>query len=157
MKYRAYLEKLLTKYDEKVLIDEFEHFLEKKYSDDQTVPLSIFCKELTPFESLTLFMVEYKKSSFSEIAGLLKKDRQVVWITYQRARGKKINLLKDLDWKSTIPLSAVCSETLSVAESLALFLKKSGWKNKDIAKTIGKDSRTIWTLLDRAKKKGGSL
>lgn len=52
-----------------------------------------------------------------------------------------------------IPISAVSDRTLAPLESIALFLKSQGLTNHQIAQAIGRDDRTIWTVINRAQKK----
>ena len=40
------------------------------------------------------------------------------------------------------------------AESVVNYLKQEGFKNSEIAEILGKDQRNIWTLGERARRKG---
>jgi hypothetical protein len=75
----------LTKYDKETLFSEFQSFL-KERSKEKAIPLSILNKRLSSFESVVKFLVENEKKGYAEIGRILKKERQVIWTTYQRAK-----------------------------------------------------------------------
>jgi DNA-directed RNA polymerase specialized sigma24 family protein len=146
----------LTKYDKEFLFREFEDYLENKYKGEFRVPVSVFCEKLSPFESVVKYLVENKKTSYSEIGQLLKKDRQVIWTTYKRA-SKKIQAVFEIkDSDIQIPLKFLVSDQLSIAELVVFYLKDElKLKNSEISRLLKKDNRTIWTLYNRALKKRG--
>jgi hypothetical protein len=145
----------LTKYDKNLLFKEFEDYVKKKFDDD-SFPVSVFSEKLSPFESIVKFLFENRKKSFSEIGRLLKKDRRVVWTTYRRAAKKFPGEFKSHEDDVKIPLQHVVSDDLSIAELVVFYLKDSlKLKNSQIGSLLKKDSRTIWTLYNRASKKRG--
>ena len=53
-----------------------------------------------------------------------------------------------------IPISIFDDRRLGVLESLVLYLKTNqSLKNSEIARILNRDSRTIWTVYSRVKKK----
>jgi hypothetical protein len=54
----------------------------------------------------------------------------------------------------TIPLSIFSNRNFTVLESLVKYLiDEKNMTNRDIAKLLGKSSKTIWTVHFRVKKK----
>jgi hypothetical protein len=155
--YEKYLEKLLTKYDKDLLFREFEDYLEKKYNSDfpeLSIPVSVFCIELSPFESLVKYLKENMNLGYSKIGFLLKKDRRVVWITYKRATKKALQQFIVPEHSIYLPLTKLVSDKLSIAEIVVTYLKEDlKLRNSEISRLLKKDDRTVWTLYTRARKK----
>ncbi len=142
----------LTEYDKETLFSEFQSFLKEK-SKEKTIPLNILNKKLSPFETVVKFFVENEKRGYAEIGRILKKDRQVIWTTYQRAKKKYSKKFKEFDSKYFIPVEELFSDKFSVSEIIVAYLKSLNLKNSKIAKIMKRDPRTIWTLYNRYKKK----
>jgi DNA-binding CsgD family transcriptional regulator len=147
---------LHTKYDKELLLYEFEEYLKKKFeSKELLIPISIFNDSLTPFESISKYLKE-KGYGFSEIGKLIKKDRRVVYSTFNRAIKKLPSLFIVQEGCIQIPISFISDENLSVAELIVLYLKeKLSLRFSEIAKLLDKNQRNIWTLYDRAQNKRG--
>ncbi len=143
----------LTKYDKNVILEEFSDFLDKK--EDQ-VPISIFSEELSPFESIVKYLIQEKNFSYSECGRILNKDRQVIWTTFKRTEKKSHKKFSSLVSKYSIPISELNSETKSMAEIIVFYLKNThSLKLTEIARLLKRSQKTIWTLQNRAEKKGG--
>jgi len=52
-----------------------------------------------------------------------------------------------------IPLNILSDRSLAPLEAISLHLKDQGYTNHQIAEAVGRDDRTIWTVLSRATKK----
>jgi DNA-binding CsgD family transcriptional regulator len=52
-----------------------------------------------------------------------------------------------------IPITVLSDRSLSPLEAICLYLKEQGLTNHQIAQSVGRDDRTIWTVINRAKKK----
>jgi len=147
----------ITKYDAIDLLKEFEEFLKAKYKEKDVlyVPAHIFSRKLSPFETVVKYLVENRELGYSEIGSLLKKDRQVIWTTYKRAKTKLSKKFKAKQGLK-IPTTKLSSEKLSIFELIVLFLKREKKLNiRKIAEILKRDTRTIWTVYYRAKKKTG--
>lgn len=146
----------LTKYDIEFLFKEFGNYLENKSRETDLIPAGIFSSDLSPFESVVKYLHENNGRPFSEIGRLLNKDRRVIWITYSRASKKCPSHFSLETHEINIPVSKLCSETLSMAEIIVSVLKEDySLKNKQISLLLKKDVRTIWTLYKRAILKRG--
>lgn len=147
------VEHFLSQYSEEQLIDLLSKQLEQKISEPKTgIPVEIFSKNLTPFESLVKFLKENKKHKYSEIGKLLSRDQRTIWSTYNRAQ-KKLKDTFSSESDFLIPLEIFDSKK-SIFESLVIFLHDSqNQKFSEIAKILNKDPRTIWTTYNRGKKK----
>ncbi|MBN2422617.1 hypothetical protein JXB41_05290 [Candidatus Woesearchaeota archaeon] len=147
--------KILTKYDKNQLFNEFLEFLNQKIETRENfIPLSVFSKRITPFETLVKYMHENLNLNYSEIGNSLKKDRQVIWTTYKRALKKHPKGFKEIYSKNNIPLQELSSAVFSVSELIVTYLKDTlKMKNSDIAHAIKRDERTIWTWYARVQKK----
>lgn len=55
-----------------------------------TIPVSLFCdRESAPLETVTAYLHDIRKLSFSEIAKLLQRSPKTIWTVYQRKQAKK--------------------------------------------------------------------
>jgi len=52
------------------------------------IPLSIFSKKFTVFESIILYLKDKEELRYTEIAKLTGRDQRTIWTIYNRARGK---------------------------------------------------------------------
>jgi DNA-directed RNA polymerase specialized sigma24 family protein len=148
----------LTKYDEEQLLDEFKEFLLQKNKKEIAVPCEIFSSELSPFESIVKYLHENNDLGHSDIAKILKRDRQVVWTTYARASKKKKAKYNINDKGIRINLAHLDLENLSFLENIIIYLKdEHNLKNSEIAQLLKKDQRTIWTSYNRVGKKRGEI
>ena len=116
------------------------------------IPVSIFNEVLTPFESVCKYLVEDLEFSYIKISKLLFRDAAVIGVTYRKARNK-LSKRFVLNYDVVIPLDIFNSD-LSVFESLVLWLHDQNHSFNDIAKMLLRNYRTIWTIYNRAKKKG---
>ena len=145
----------LTKHDINSLLKEFEDFLKHRTvePEEPSIPAAIFSKRLSPFETVVKYLVENLGYQYSRIGRLLKKDRQVIWTTYKRAHKKYPEKFEVIISKLNIPLSKLSSKKFSISELVVAYLKNLNLKNSSIADILERDSRTIWTLYSRYKKK----
>lgn len=119
----------------------------------QDIPLSIFNKKIGCLEAIVKHLKENKELSFKEISNLLQRDQRTIWSTYDKAR-KKLKTKLSMDSQYFIPISIISSRKYSVLESISLYMKDSlNLPFKKIAVLLKRDSRTIWTVYQRAKKK----
>ena len=126
----------------------FEQF-ETKLTKENEIPATIF-KSRNALEAICRYLKDEKDMKLSEIASALNRDPRTIWTSYHNADAE-IFPPEVTDIK--VPVSIFEKENLSILESISLYLKNNGMKNKEIAELLGKNSKTIWTFIDRAKKK----
>lgn len=122
---------------------------------ERGIPLSIFSTELGALESIVKYMRDELLLDYATIAALLGRNEGPVGITYRRAKKKSVSRL-DTSSKESIPFEALRANSkmgLSVFESLAYHLAKQGHDWHEIARIMHRHDKTVWTVLDRAKKK----
>lgn len=144
----------MNKKEVEVLVSEFIEFLRLKninISDDKySLPLSIFSDKLSATESVIKFLREEYKIGYKEIAKLLHKNHGSVGVTYRNAI-KKNNSKQNKDFTYSIPIS-VFNESETLFESIVKYLHNDlKLSFKDIAKSLYRNYRTIWTIYRRSK------
>ena len=124
---------------------------EKKFL---SIPVTIFCKELSPLECVVRFIKEAYAQNFNEIAATLNRNQATIWLTYSHSLKKKKDVSKPEDTPYWIPLSLLRDRKLSILELVSEFLKDSyNLSYHVIGQLLKRDDRTIWTVYQRAKKK----
>jgi hypothetical protein len=119
------------------------------------IPLSIFNPYLGALESIVKYMREELLLDYNTIAGILGRNAGPIGVAYRRTRQKLKGAL-DISSKESIPFEALRAKEnygLSVFESLAYHLAKKGYDWHEIAGIMHRHDKTVWTILDRAKKK----
>ena len=118
------------------------------------VPVEIFSTELSPAESLTKYLKEQKKLSFSEISRILNRDQRGIWGAYQRALKKQNSSVLLFPSKVWIPVNIFQDRKFAVLEMLVIYLKENNnLKINEIADMLDKSKSTVWTVFNRARKK----
>lgn len=121
-------------------------------NDEIIIPVSIFQSDYSPLGSLCIYLKDFKKMGFTQIAKLLNRNPKTIWLTY-----KKNNLIKGKlkeDFSLVVPAKIFSNRKYSVMENLTKELKeKKGFRFVDIANYLGKSPKTIWCFYNRAKKK----
>jgi DNA-binding transcriptional regulator YiaG len=129
--------------------------LKQKESKTIKIPVLIFkSRTLGVLESIVKYLREELKLKYSEIAKLLNRDDRVIWTTYKNSI-KKQNKKLTVDKNSLqIDISVFSNNKLGCLESLIINLREeNGLKNKEIAKMLNRDSRTISSSYNKAKQK----
>ncbi|MFH0869575.1 MAG: hypothetical protein V1866_00780 [archaeon] len=126
-------------------------YLTIKYENELYLPISIFQSNLAPLQVVVKYLKEVKGLQNRQIAHLLDRDVRTIWSTYAAVKNKKPLVLANTSL--TIPLSAFKNSQLSILESLVSFLRESNLTYADIARMIGRDQRTVWTVHARFKNK----
>jgi Mn-dependent DtxR family transcriptional regulator len=119
------------------------------------IPVSIFDnKELSCLEAIAKYMKENLYFGSGKIAKLLNRNISTISSTYLKAKKKMPSEFVVKESKYFIPLTEISNRKFSVLESIVKFLKeKCSLGNNEIAKLLKRDSRTIWTVYARARKK----
>lgn len=116
------------------------------------IPFSVFNARLGTLESIVKYLREELLLDYSAIAGLLNRNEAPIGITYRKARQKLAQRL-DVSSEETLPFSAFKDKRLSVLESASYNLAMQGYDWHEIATILRRNDKTIWTVLDRAKRK----
>ena len=133
------------------------------FSKETLIPLSIL-KNNSSLEAMVFYLKEILGLKFVEIANLLGRDQRTIWVTYVNAEKKKIvfgaednidtNSQLNNNMQQYLPLSIFTSRSFSILETIVFYQKNSqNFSFKEIADTLGKNYRTIWTVYKRALKK----
>lgn len=120
--------------------------------DVRGVPVSVFNSRLGALESVVKYLREELLLSYDSIAVLLHRNPGPVGVTYRRAKKKHGGRL-DVSADETVPFSVFGDGLLSVLESIAYHLALQGHDWHEIAHIMCRHDKTIWTVLDRAKRK----
>ncbi len=130
---------------------------EKEQKEQQScyIPVSLFSAvPLSSLEAMTIYLRETKKLKFSVMAKILGRNQISLSTSYRNARKKYTRTLNIPESKWHIPAIIFQNRQLSVLESIVLYMKKEyRMHNTTIATVLGKDPRTIWTVLQRIKNK----
>ena len=143
---------------------------EHKYSETQIrealqskkteyfIPANLFSTpKLSCFEVIVKYLKENQSLSFKRIAELTNRDYTSVYTTYAKSRNKFKEVISVSPGDILIPLSILKERKLSVLESIVAYLKERyDLTLHAIAELLGRDDRTIWTVHNRVKKKGGA-
>jgi hypothetical protein len=136
------------------VIDLFvEHLAEENLKPAlKTVPISIFVPDLGPLEAVIKFLKDSLGLRNSQIALLLSKSPQSVWLSYRNANSKHPQKLPVISSNFDLPFSALETKGCSVLENVVSFLRdKHMLRFSEIAKLLKRDPRTIWTTYARQK------
>ena len=99
-------------------------------------------------------MKHEKGLKFNEIARLIGRDQRTIWTNCNNASKKKKGKIIVEEKGISIPLNIFRNRRLSILESIVNYLKiDKGLKNSEIAEMLDRDSKNIWTLYSRVKKK----
>ncbi len=113
-------------------------------------------RQFSVLEALTVYLKEKKKLTYAQIARLLNRDDRTIWTVYNRAKKKPTTKSTTSKGSIAFPLSILSNRKFSCLEALVKYLKeKKGLTYAQIARLLNRDDRTIWTVYNRAKKKGG--
>jgi DNA-directed RNA polymerase specialized sigma24 family protein len=127
-----------------------------------SVPIKIFNNNLSPLENVVLYLTIRFNLTQTEIANILKRDHTTIWTTLMNAqkKAKKMKYFEDISRlesekeKILVPVQVLADEKLSILESMSLYMKEGrNMSLHEIALALGRDDRTIWTCVRRARKK----
>jgi len=127
---------------------------EDESKEEILIPVEIFKnRKLSVLELVVKFLKENKNVKFSHIAKLLNRDSRTIWSSYEKANKKYSNQLNS-EAEFYVPIHVFANRNLSPLEALVDCLKSSfKMRLHQIAKALARDERTIWTIVDRIKKK----
>lgn len=126
-------------------------------SPEESVPLSIFGKGLSPSEALCRYLKDDRGLSFHEIAALLNRDDRSVWTSYSRAVGKSCEPFVPGEDEIHIPVAIFQDRSLSILEHVVSYLRENyRYSNSKIARLTNKNPSSIATVANRAESKSRS-
>tara|TARA_Y100000310_G_scaffold291208_1_gene318997 strand:+ start:7539 stop:8072 length:534 start_codon:yes stop_codon:yes gene_type:complete len=147
--FKLLYQKIKKKY--KCSPDELINKLEKK---EFLIPICIFNRKLSTFESICKYLKENLSFSNKNIASLIYKSEKSVWQAYNSSRKKLTKSLKIVPSEFHVPLSILKDSRLTILEAVVTYFKEEQDLNfHKIAVILNRDDRTIWTIYQRAKKK----
>ncbi len=127
------------------------------------VPLEAFSERLGAFETVVKFLREAYGLRHGEIAQVVGRSEATIRTAYRAAVRKRPEgfTLKEIPGEaflagSAFPASRLSDRTFSVFEHLVEHLLGQGMRLHEIARALGRDDRTVWTIQARAKRKSGS-
>ena len=127
-----------------------------------SIPVDVFNNSLSPLENVVLYMHLKLGLSQARIAEMLARDHTTIWTTLENALKKadrrKYGDMDVGDKRIAVPISIFANRQLSILENLSIYIKdRFKLSYHEIALLLGKNDRTIWTVVSRAKKKGTIL
>lgn len=118
------------------------------------VPTTIFLdRNISILEALCEYLKEEHKFSFAQIGRLTNRDERNIWTSYHRAKEKRRYRTPTTTTDIFFPLSVVCNRSLSIFESIVIYLRNKGINNNKLAEAFNRSAKTISTVYVRAKKK----
>jgi hypothetical protein len=132
---------------------------QKKQAEALYIPVSLFtASKLSSLETIVRFLRDTKGLKFTEMARVLGRDQRALSTTYRNAKKKNPYSIKIQNTKFPIPCNIIANKELSVLEHIVFYLKHEyKLSNAAIATALNKDPRTIWTVLNRIRKKRGKI
>ena len=147
--FRSLYERLQSHYDVSALD------LLGKNEKGLLIPVSVFNERLSVFESVCKYLKEDCGLKNKAISELLGKGAKSIWQAYDNASNKSPSRLIVDEKKGLIPV-VVLKKKKSLLTSLVVYFKEElNLSYHDIALLLKRDDRTIWTVYNRSKKKGG--
>ncbi len=119
------------------------------------IPATAFATNLTPFETASRWLLEHGRDE-EEIAHIVGRSPSVVRKTLANSNTKHPERLQAAQTDYGVPAPLFGDKRYTFSEHVCMHLKRRyALTNTQIARTIGLDPRTVWTVLHRAEKKGG--
>lgn len=91
--------------------------------------------------------------NYSEIAELLNRDQRTIWTAYKKATEKQKEMIEIEKTLVFLPVSILRNRTLTILESMIVYLKEQGMRYSEIAGLLDRDQRNIWAIYSKAVKK----
>lgn len=125
--------------------------------EEVKVPISVFKNDkLSSLENIVKYLRENLLLSFKQIASLTNRNNIALAVSYRNARKKlETKFVVTEISPYSIPVKILQNRNLSVLENIVSYLKDTfGLAYHKIAVLLNRDDRTIWTVYQRAGKKG---
>lgn len=148
------LTRILRTLEKEDVIELFADYIAHEEQLVARIPLSAFIPELGPLESVVKFLKEELDFENRQIAKLLSKSQQSVWISYRNAQKKHRGRLPSVHTGFDLPITCLQNSRFSVLENIVIFLReKHDLKFSKIAGMLNRSQTTIWTTYNRAMKR----
>ncbi len=119
---------------------------------DDSLPLMVFAQGLPPLEALVRYMKDERGNTISEVAAILNRSPKTIWHSYRQSLTQPFHQSRSAG--PNIPLRIFHDRRFSILEAVCHYLKeKKGWSNIRISRELNRDTRTVWTVLSRHRKK----
>ncbi len=125
----------------------------KEIKKDVKIPIEVFNQKIGAAESICKYLKENKGMKFNEISRIVGRDQRTVWNNYRNAHKKMNEEIKVSEKTKYIPMKVFSNNKLSMLESVIYYLREERYRNIEIAQMLGKDTRNVWTIWNRARKK----
>ena len=119
----------------------------------ESIPATIFSKEIGGLEALCKYMHENLNMSYHEIALAINRDDRTIWTAYQKAVRKMSRPLEVKETRMILPVSIFKNRRLTVLESAIIYMKSKGLRYNEISNLINRNQKNVWTIYSRAIKK----
>lgn len=120
------------------------------------IPTSIFSQTLSSLESISKYLIENCKLSKKHAAQLLGRSNKNIWYAYAQSKKKHPQPFEVKSTSHALPTSIFLYADYSVLQNIVVYLRdKQDLTFTQIAKTLKRDHRTIWTTYHAALKKAG--
>jgi len=145
----------VSKKDILALADVKKKLAETNKDIENTIPTSILrTSKLSSLEAIVKFLRENRNMSYKNIGAALFRQHKTLAVTYNVAKLKNSAPFSKTVEEDNIRIPFAAFDTgLSILESICVYLKSRNNSYIDVARIIGKDQRTVWTVCHRAKKK----
>jgi transposase-like protein len=121
--------------------------------EEKFVPLSIVSGK-SSLEAIVLYLKDFSRLKFKDIAKLLNRDQRTIWVTYANAKKKKLILDTENHSQLMLPLNIFYSRNFSILENIVLYLRTTqSLSFNQISDLIGKNYQTVRTVYKRALRK----
>ena len=117
-----------------------------KESENITIPVIIFSKNLGALEALSKYMKENLGLSYHNIGELLNRNEKTIWTAYNKAIGKQKEIIEVKGTEIFIPISKLNNRELTILESVIIYLRKKDLKYSEIGKLINRDQRNVRSI-----------
>ncbi|KKR79506.1 MAG: hypothetical protein UU25_C0012G0003, partial [Microgenomates group bacterium GW2011_GWB1_40_9] len=114
---------------EKYKLSQKEIFEKLGLRKEESIPVSIFSKELGGLEALCKYLKENLGRTYHEIAEEISRDDRTVWTAYNKAKSKNVKIKVDKS-SMQIPVSILKNRRLTIFESVIVYLKKKDWNRE---------------------------
>lgn len=130
--------------------------LGREVKSPRFIPVSVFRnRKVGVLEAVVKYLREECKLKFVKIAESLNRRLSTVVMSYRKAEEKSRSRSQGIGSELSIPVEIFRNGRLSMLENLVFYLRKNhDMRCCDIARMVGRDERTIWTITGRIKNKG---
>ena len=143
-------QKLIDLIISNIPFQKYQELISKKGIREK-IPVTTFTTQLFPLEAAARYLKDNLQKTTTETARILNKKPPAVSAAYKKSQPKKF-IIKKTD--VYIPLAEFKDNpSFSILEIVVHHLKNKRLRFVDIAKLLGRNPKTIWTVYQRALEK----